>query len=625
MNRLTSLATVLLFASACPAAVPAPLADHPGNVFLSGEAVTVPLAGIADGTAWRALDYDGRKVADGRAAGGRADLGKLPVGWYEVRWGEGDSPDRRIWSAVLQPLAVPTPPSSPIALDVAMAWFYKESQMPAAASLCSLAGVNWVRDRLSWGEMEPKRGEFAAPDSTRYDASARIQSAAGLRVLQVNHSSPAWANPNGKRFPPDLRDAYRFHREVARRWAGKVLAFEPWNEADIVQFGGHTGAEMASFQKAACLGLKAGNPGVIVCLNVFASPNKAILADLQDNAAWPYFDTFNLHHYARTEEYPRIYAEFRAASAGRPLWTTEFSMPVKWAADEKAKEPTDADLRVQSERVAQAFAAALHEGPRAAFYFLLPHYVEGQTQFGIVRGDLTPRPAYVALAAVGRLLADARPLGRVAAGSPIRAYLFRAAPDGRQREVLVAWAREAGPELALPVKPEAVFDHLGRAAADAPQTLRLSSAPVFAVLPAGTAAKFSIEPPPAAPPGSEGSPSPIVLQAVWPQERTDLARSAYRVPSQKVETMSVYAYNFGDAPAEGRLEVTAPNGWHYQLPRVVKLPPGERVELALTIHPPEEPASPVEAIRIVGDFGSAGKPVLSVRVAPEPPAKKEAK
>src|SRR2546430_11105371 len=45
------------------------------------------------------------------------------------------------------------------------------------------------------------------------------------------------------------------------------------------------------------------------------------------------------------------------------------------------------------------------------FRSMLPHYIEGQTQFGILHEDLTPRPAFVALAAVGRLLCDARPLG----------------------------------------------------------------------------------------------------------------------------------------------------------------------------------------------------------------------
>ena len=45
------------------------------------------------------------------------------------------------------------------------------------------------------------------------------------------------------------------------------------------------------------------------------------LLDLNENAAWPYFDTFNLHHYDGFDRYPRLYADFRAVSAGKPLST----------------------------------------------------------------------------------------------------------------------------------------------------------------------------------------------------------------------------------------------------------------------------------------------------------------
>ena len=115
--------------------------------------------------------------------------------------------------------------------------------------------------------MEPKQGESAP--TNKYDAAARELNKAGIQVLQVNGLTPSWAEKQKNRFPADLRDAYRFHREMARRWKGQVQAFEPWNEADWIQFGGHTGAEMASFQKACYWGLKAGNPDMIVCQNVF--------------------------------------------------------------------------------------------------------------------------------------------------------------------------------------------------------------------------------------------------------------------------------------------------------------------------------------------------------------------
>lgn len=601
--------------------IPRPLPSHPGNIFLAGEAVTIPAPSSGTSDAWHAVDYEGRIVAQGRVMAGLLELGCLPVGYYEIRRTAAAGVTNRLSVGVLERLHAPTPLGSPIDIDVAMAWFYPKDKMASVANLCALAGINRVRDRLSWPELEPRKGEFAATD--RYDWSAQAQSAAGLQVLQVDHLSPAWANPNGKRFPLDLRDSYNFMRAMAQRWQGEVVAFEPWNEADIPMFGGHTGSEMASLQKAAYLGLKAGNSKIIACLNVFALHRAATLRDLQENEAWPYFDTFNLHHYEPFPSYPRLYADFRAVSAGKPLWVTECSLPVKWHGDALLQEPTDEDLLIQSERVSMTYTLAIHEGAQAVFYFILPHFVEGQTQFGLLRPDLTPRPAFVALAAVGRLLADAKPLGRLKAGNDsIHAYLFRAKPDGQSADVLVAWS-EAGSAFDLPKPPKACFDHLGRAREVTGKVLKLSRAPLFAVLGRGT--RLPLVPPPEPAKPEPGNPSSIVMQAVMPEASTVVEKSAYKVPAGQTTIIPIFLYNFGAKPAHGRLStpmsfsslnplVSPP--WAAELPSEVEIAPGERKELALRLTGVSTNGVEAAAIRITGDFGSAGKPVLSLNLIP---------
>jgi hypothetical protein len=601
-------------------AIPRPLPSHPGNIFLAGETVTVPAPLAGDGDAWRAVDYEGRIVAEGRGNAGPVELGHLPVGYYEV-WRGGAGTTNRLSIGVLEGLRAPTPLSSPIGIDVAMAWFFPKETMGNVANLCALAGMNRVRDRLSWPELEPKKGELAA--ANRYDYSAEAQSAAGLQVLQVGHSSPAWANPNGKRFPLDLRDTYSFHRALAQRWRGEVAAFEPWNEADIPMFGGHTGSEMASLQKAAYLGLKAGNPKVIACLNVFAVHCAATLRDLHENAAWPYFDTFNLHHYEAFDAYPKLYEAFRAVSAGKPLWVTECSLPVNWHGDERLKEPTDEDLRVQSERLTMTYAQAIHEEAQAVFYFVLPHCVEGQTQFGVLRPDLTPRPAFVALAAVGRLLADAKPLGQLKTGSdPIHAFLFKARPDGRRAEVLVAWS-ERETVFELPKPPKACFDHLGRAREVTGQALKLSRAPLFIVLAGGT--RLPLDPPPKPPQLLPGKPSSLVLQAVLPEASIVLEKSAYKVPAGQTTTLPIFLYNFGGKPVRGRLSASlsfksakpaVPGPWGIEFPGGTEVAPGERKELALRLTGVSTNGIENAVLRIRGEFGAAGKPVLSLNLVP---------
>jgi len=87
--------------------------------------------------------------------------------------------------------------------------------------------------------------------------------------------------------------------------------------------GATPGAKWLRCKRTACLGIRAGNPDAIACLNVFAIHRASTLSDLHDNAAWPYFDTYNLHHYEKFEAYPGLYADHRAVSAGKPLWVTE--------------------------------------------------------------------------------------------------------------------------------------------------------------------------------------------------------------------------------------------------------------------------------------------------------------
>ncbi|MCX5658856.1 MAG: hypothetical protein NTW19_03945 [Planctomycetota bacterium] len=632
-SALFTLIAMVATVHADPAVTP--LESRPGNVVLLGMDLTVRLPEPADAKAppepaWQATDYEAKVVKEGRSEDGLARLGQLPVGHYEVRR-KGSKASAA--AAVLAPLKVRPSVDSPICIDVAMAWFYKKEQMPAVANLCALAGVGRVRDRLNWSQLEPAAGSFAPPGV--YDDSAAAQSAAGLAILQTNHVTPTWANPDPKRFPPDLRDTHRFHRAMAERWRGRVTAFEPWNEADIDMFGGHTGSEMASLQKAAFLGIKAGNPDAIACMNVFAVSREQTLADLDANEPSPYFDTFNLHHYAGVEKFPQIYSAFRRVAAGKPMWTTEFQILVKWEGDPAAKELSEANQRLQAERVPVSFAAGLHEGPVAMFYFVLPHYAEEQTQYGLLHTDLTPRPAYVALAAVGRLLAEAKPAGRLDPAPPgVTGFLFNAKPDGAARVVLVAWAgdamndapgdaaRAAPREVDLHLAPLAVFDHLGRTVPVDGTIVRLGRAPVYVLLPVDAASRLAAAPgkpvPPRAAPAASPAASPIVLQAVMTREQIDLDNSALRVPSLKPTSLSVFAYNFSDKPARGLLSISPPGDWKITVPQTLELAPGERKRIEFTLDCNGATPERVATLRLSADMGGHGRAVLSFRVMPQP-------
>ena len=534
--RLAGFALLLMVAT-----VPTALgSEHPGNVYVVGEPVRVSVP--QTWTEWRAVDIDGKEVGTGAATSGAAELGKLPVGYYEVRPKEGGE---RITAGVV---AKSTPvDDTPIALDAAMSWFYSEpEQIRDACTLAKLAGVKWVRDRASWPELQPERGKWAG--ESRYERAMRIQHEEGLKILQVNHASPPWATANGSHFPDDLGLVYDFYKGLATRWLELADAIEPWNEPDIIEFGGHTGCEIASFQKAAYLGLRAADPQKPVCATVFAIDRPETLGEYGANEMYPYFDRYDLHHYVKFPDYPRAYGRHRATSAGRPMWTTEFNLPVIWA-DEKTKEPSEEELRFQSNRVGKAFALALHEGMEKGFYFILGDYVERNLQYGLIHKDFTPRPAYVAFAAVGRLLNGAKPIGQVNLGDDkLFAYAFKTQVDGEARETIVAWS-ETKPTVVEFANAQRGYDVYGR---ELPQPAKpeLTRSTVFIVLPPGGSNALKIEPPPAKPRRLEKPACPVVLQLVG---KTDFKQSAFVLDDKR--QLNLIAYNFGTKPATGRLVI----------------------------------------------------------------------
>jgi hypothetical protein len=609
--------------------IPTSAADHPGNLFLMGESVTikVPQDLPRQVVRWRAVDDANAVVAQGEAGtSAPVSLGSLGVGWYRLDFlGISGEVVGRTTACVLSRLGAPTPQDSPICIDSATAWFARSdaSKQERFAYLAALAGVNWIRDRMSWGGMQTGPDAFA--QDTSYDTAATVQAKHGLKVLQVFHDTPGWAADReldgdraSRRFPRDLRHLYTFCKAMAQRYEGRVLAWEPWNEANIATFGGHTIDEMCTHQKAAYLAFKAAKPDLTVCWNVYAGSGTALhVQGVLENEAWPYFETYNIHTYSKPDDYLNEFAPARQAACGRPIWLSECGIGLHWQTERPWSELSPEDDRRQAQFIAPSYATSLFAGVNRHFFFILGNYPENKNQFGILRDDQTPRPAYVALAAVGHLLAGAVPLGRlIPTQSPdARVYAFRAAPDGLECDILVAWAnkptRVSWPEG---ISPKAVYDYLGRpVAASLPANLTSSSH--FVILPKGDAAKLTLQPPMPASASRPGSVCPVVLQLQIPASTTNLEQQAHIIPAATSTNLALFAYNLSNNKVSGTITVQPP-GANWEITPTswtVVLDPMERKALPARIVIPS--AGAADWVKPKGDFGPAGQSVLAFRLA----------
>ncbi len=618
-------------------------------VFTEGQSVTAPVPS-EPATRWRALDDSGDQVRAGDldASASTIDLGALGIGWYRIEFLSQDD-ECTTWTtaAVLARPSAPVPQDSPICIDSATAWFAPNdpAKQERFARLAALAGVNWIRDRMRWRDIEPERGRFVDATTT-YDTSADLQARHGLKVLQVFHGTPEWAVEDGElrgRYPVDLRDAYRFCREMARRYKGRVQAWEPWNEANVATFGGHTTDEMCTYQKAAYLGFKAGDPDLIVCWNVStAVPTMLHTRLVLANETWPYFDTYNIHTYDWPDSYERLWEPVHEAACGRPIWVTESDRGLQYVGPEPWCELSREGERQKAEFMAQSYASSLFAGAERHFHFILGNYYEAnKVQFGLLRLDLTPRPSYVAMAAIGRFLAGAECLGRWSLpGRPeAHIYAFAARPDGKDRDVLVAWAERPGDwstrgkttaPWALPrtVTVADVYDYLGRSL-DSQVPQRLESAPIFVLLRGGDASELPLEPLPQRSEYRSGEVCPVVLQLHMPRSTSVNVQQIpwasdyeHQVEPETDTVLPFYAYNFSDKAVKGRITIDhAPEGWTFEPSSwKVTLDPMDRIELPSRFFMPKRDSDRTSDcwVRLRGDFGKAGRPILAFRLISKP-------
>jgi hypothetical protein len=123
------------------------------------------------------------------------------------------------------------------------------------------------------------------------------------------------------------------------------------------------------------------------------------------------------------------------------------------------------------------------------------------------------------------------------------------------------------------------------------------------------------------PPRAEGRPSPVVLQAVWPAEKSKSnvswrPKSQYQIGSDGPEHMPISIYNFSETEVKGRLTVTGPKEWNLGIQQDVPVKPMERLSLALSYNVSKSRLRTRQVVKIEGDFGPAGRPLLSIRLQP---------
>lgn len=592
--------------------------EAPGNLFVTGKPLTFTVKGAQGEVRYTLTHYFGYRVEEGRVTtqNGAATIslkGQKP-GWYELCCQDNAGAVTAAVGVVMDRNNAPLPREGRVCGDAASAWLLrKEEHRKPFAQMLRLAGIPWVRERLSWGEVEKEPGKF---EWGRYQTTADALKAEGIHVYQIWHDSPGWTRPSKPNTlcPDDLRTVYRFTKTAAQHFASQIEAWEVWNEPDIF-FWRDLSDRFAGFQKAAYLGLKDGNPKAMalqgsLCIGVSNFANNVFESDIGH-----YFDVFNWHIYNVPSAYPPTLGGYndilrRCRLDGRPAWLTEAGVRIMGTEGEGKRLLNADDQRKQCRFVPPSVVMSLVAGNDKHFFFVLPDYLENGVQFGSLRPDLTPYPSFVALSAAANFLGLSEHVGEYKADGLI-AHLF-STPRGN---MLVMWA-DKETELTVPTEQRAVqiADIFGDVR-DAPAEngtvrVKVGQEAVYLVN-VGKAIESNVAKVRHVPgklPKNE--PSRIVMVG-----HTDLPiykeRDCYTIGAPlKPFTYTVDVYNFDEkAITNGTVEVNAPQGWSMEQPkREVKLEPMGRESLSFRVTPV---GGGLGAVRITASAQFSGKSVPS--------------
>jgi hypothetical protein len=296
-------------------------------------------------------------------------------------------------------------------------------------SLVSELGVGWVRSFVPWNSFEPSRGQLS-----QGEVSALEQGIAGLpagtKVLVDLVDTPRWesgsSNPTSP--PRNPADYARFAGAMAKRFAGRVSAWEIWNEEDDSSWwaGGPDAGAYTQMLKDAYAAVKAADPSANVILGGLTGNDYEFLQKLYEHGAKGHFDAAAVHTDTACNNispyealrngpndprinrwaflgYRTMHEVMLAHGDDSPIWMTELGWNTspglcksgRWA----GQKPAGVSESEQATFLLQAYHC-LAQDPYVQvgiWYDLQETELDGYGGYGLLDPSFNPKPAFYAL------------------------------------------------------------------------------------------------------------------------------------------------------------------------------------------------------------------------------------
>jgi polysaccharide biosynthesis protein PslG len=300
-----------------------------------------------------------------------------------------------------------------------LTWGISDADQDRTAAAMSDVGAKWVRISANWADAEPTKGQYNDWWLKHYDRAISLARNAGAKVVVMSYQSPSWASGSSVKetAPKNPADYANYMRFLATRYAGKVDAYEVWNEENIDRFWstGANAAEYVSLLKPTYSAIKSADPNAKVVFGGLSTNDYSFVESAYAAGAKGYFDVMNVHPYScstspdvvRRDGNGRItrdsylgYREVRssmvAAGDAKPIWFTEFG----WSTTTGTCGVSES---TQASYLTKAFQLAEQDSyVQVALWYNFRNNSwnhdadELEARYGLMRTDFSTKPAYQA-------------------------------------------------------------------------------------------------------------------------------------------------------------------------------------------------------------------------------------
>ncbi|UCG57893.1 MAG: hypothetical protein JSU70_00015 [Phycisphaerales bacterium] len=294
------------------------------------------------------------------------------------------------------------------------------------------AGIAAIRDEVGWSSLERTRGRLAMPD--RYDRYVRRAAGLGLDVLLIlDYANRFYDDGDRPRSAEAVEGFARYAEFVVSHFGKDVRLYEVWNEWDIgiglprkYRKGGSP-EDYVKLLNAVYPRIKAADPGITVMAGGSTSGGvkRDWLEEIVKLSALDYCDAISIHSYNYSDKFPERSPESCLAwiagvqemlrkynnGVDVPFFVTEMGWPTHMSGG--GTEP-----ELSASYLARLYLLA-RTSPSFRGLWWYDFQDDGwrpehnENNFGIVRPDLTPKPAYHVMGDISDLVARGEYIDRL--------------------------------------------------------------------------------------------------------------------------------------------------------------------------------------------------------------------